>query len=68
MLDIDIQPEAPQPKLLSPGRTALLLDISTKTLRRWRANHLIGFVVLPSGQYRFPLSEVKRVLEFRQVA
>ena len=53
-------------RLMSPRRTAKLLDVSLRTLRRWRQAELIGFVLLPSGQYRFPIAEVERVLRRRQ--
>lgn len=55
-------------RLMSPRRTATLLDVSLRTLRRWRTEQMIGFVLLPSGQYRFPVAEVERVLQRRQVA
>lgn len=55
-------------RLMSPRRTASLLDVSLRTLRRWRSAKMIGFVRLPSGQYRYDITEVERVLERRRAA
>jgi len=53
--------------LMSPSSLASYLSVTMKTLRRWRRRGLVPFVRLPSGQYRYDLNAVERVLTRRAV-
>ena len=49
-------------KLLTPKEAAKLLGVHPLTLYRWAKAGKIKCVVTPSGRYRYPFSEVKRIL------
>ncbi len=52
-------------RLLRTGEAAKLLGVSRHSIYRWIEKGLIRAVRLPSGRYRIPESEVRRILEGR---
>jgi excisionase family DNA binding protein len=49
--------------LITSGEAAERLDISVVTLRRWIKDGKLGYIRLPSGQYRFRSEDVDALLE-----
>lgn len=49
-------------KLLTISQAARLLDISQNTLRAWADRGLVPVVRTPSGQRRFYLDDVERLM------
>jgi excisionase family DNA binding protein len=48
-----------------PSEVALILGVTTETLRRWEKLGLLKARKLPSGHIRIPKSEVERLLSCR---
>ncbi|MFA4645662.1 IS607 family transposase [Pyrococcus kukulkanii] len=53
-------------RLLSPRQVAEILGVSFITIKRWIYSGKIKAVKLPTGKWRIPESEVKRILGERQ--
>ncbi len=51
----------PDGDLLTPSEAAQRLRVTTKTLRRWALAGKVAAVTLPSGQLRYPLSEIESI-------
>jgi DNA-binding transcriptional MerR regulator len=52
--------------LLSPRRAALLLGVSIRTLRRWEEKGLIVPFRIPSGQRRYQVEDLWRLVRRRR--
>jgi len=52
-------------KLLRSGEAAEILGVDRHTIVKWIREGRIRAVRLPSGRYRIPESEVRRILEGR---
>ncbi|MFY9263323.1 MAG: helix-turn-helix domain-containing protein [Arcanobacterium sp.] len=50
------------PELLSPSEVADIFKVSRQTITRWCNNGKLNHIILPSGQFRIPQSEVDRFL------
>lgn len=50
-------------RLLRSGEFAARASVSTDTLRRWARDGHVTYVQLPTGEKRYPESELSRVLE-----
>lgn len=48
-----------------PGEAARRIGVDTKTLVRWAGQGKIGHSKTPSGQHRYPESEVRRLETIR---
>ncbi len=54
--------------LLSTSQAASALAVTAQTVRRWADTGKLCVVVLPSGQYRIPASEIERILTPAQLS
>ena len=54
-------------ELLYMKQATKLLCVSRQTVRNWYLNGRIKLVVLPSGRFRVPRSEVDRILATEEV-
>ena len=52
-------------RLLRSGEVAELLGVDRHTVVKWIKEGKIRAIKLPSGRYRIPESEVKKILEGR---
>lgn len=52
-------------RLVSAGEFKRAVGIHAATLRNWRRKNMVKFVTLPSGRFRFPASEIDRILKER---
>ena len=52
-----------QEKMFSTGEAGKLLGVSYVTVARWIRAGKLRAIKLPSGHYRVPESEIKRLLE-----
>ena len=52
-------------RMLRSGEVAKLLGVDRHTVVRWIKEGKIRAVKLPSGRYRIPESEVRKILEGR---
>jgi len=52
-------------RLLRSGEVAKLLGVDRHTVVKWIKERKIKAIKLPSGRYRIPESEVKKILEGR---
>lgn len=50
-------------KLMGPGQVAELFHVDPKTVTRWAKTGKLKSVRMPSGRYRFWLSDVLAILE-----
>jgi len=50
-------------KYYKPKEVCKILRIDRRTLWKWIKDGKIKAIKLPSGRYRFPESELKRILE-----
>jgi predicted site-specific integrase-resolvase len=53
----------PEKLLLKPREVVAILGVRRETLYRWRKNGIIRYVTLPSGDTRYPRSEIERILK-----
>ena len=53
----------PEKLLLKPREVVAILEVRRETLYRWRKNRIIRYVTLPSGDIRYPRSEIERILK-----
>jgi len=53
-------------KEFKTSQTAEILEVSTRTIYRWIAANEIRYSRTATGRYRFPESEIKRILEERK--
>jgi excisionase family DNA binding protein len=54
-------------KEFSTSKTAEILDVSTRTIYRWITSGEIRYSRTATGRYRFPESELNRILEERKL-
>ena len=50
-------------RMFKPSEVAKMLNIDRHTVTRWIREGRIKAVKLPSGRYRIPESEVRKILE-----
>ena len=49
-------------RLLKPSEVAKMLNVGHRTVDRWCREGIIKCIKLPSGVYRIPESEVRRIV------
>jgi len=49
-------------QLLRTGEVMTILGVHRLTLYNWRKNGIIKYITLPSGDIRYPRSEIERIL------
>jgi len=49
-------------QLLRTGEVMAILGVHRWTLYNWRKNGIIRYITLPSGDIRYPRSEIERIL------
>jgi len=52
-------------RMLRSGEVAEMLGVSRHTVAKWIREGRIKAITLPSGRYRIPESEVRKILEGR---
>ncbi|WP_435109232.1 hypothetical protein [Nocardiopsis synnemataformans] len=65
--DLDALAEHQPGPLLAPAQAALVVGVQAEYLTRMARSGLVGCVVLPSGQRRFAMAELQRVVTRRSV-
>lgn len=58
---IEIPPEWLQGEKFTTAEVAQMFGVGQVTVKRWVRDALIGFIVLPGGEYRYPGCEVRRM-------
>lgn len=51
---------------LGPREVGKIFDVDTRTVSNWATNGIIGFFRTPSHMRRFPVCEVKRLMEGKE--
>lgn len=66
-LEIKLHPVQWKPgDLMKASEIAEICNVKLETVERWRVQGLIQFVVLPSGDYRYPRNEFLNLITPRQ--